>query len=298
MNKLPKNYNGIVEQIIRPTGLLDPIIDIRPIDGSKTEQLKAQLVENEYTDMKFFHEKGHSKNQIDDLLEHIQSTIQKGQRVLVTTLTKRMAEELASFLENLHIKVQYLHSDIDTVERVKILRDLRLGLYDVLVGINLLREGLDLPEVSLVAILDADKEGFLRSHTSLIQTIGRAARHQDGQVILYAQHITRSMKLAIDETRRRRSIQELHNKKYNITPTTVQKEIRDLLVNDEIDNSSDNESADLVKKAEQVKAMSKVEKKEYLKELETQMNIYADMLEYEKAAEIRDLINEMKNNKT
>lgn len=189
-----------IEQIIRPTGLLDPPIDIRPIEG-----------------------------QIDDLLGEIHDRIAKNERVLITTLTKKMSEDLTDYLKDVGIKVNYLHSEIKTLERIEIIRDLRLGKFDVLVGINLLREGLDIPEVSLVAILDADKEGFLRSERSLIQTIGRAARNANGRVIMYADRITRSMGIAIEETQRRRSIQEAYNEKHGITPKTIQKGVRDVI---------------------------------------------------------------------
>lgn len=249
-----------IEQIIRPTGLLDPKIEIRPIEG-----------------------------QIDDLIEEINSNIKKHQRVLVTTLTKRMAEDLAEYLEDLKIKVQYLHSDVDTLERTDILRDLRLGIYDVLIGINLLREGLDLPEVSLVAILDADKEGFLRSSSALIQTIGRAARHENGRVIMYADNITNSMQKAIDETNRRRLIQEKYNKDNNITPTSISKAIADSM-NNEL-NSESNEA----KKAKL--EIDKIPKEEYgalIKDLSSQMKLASANLEFEKAADLRDLIQNIK----
>ena len=190
----------VIEQIIRPTGLLDPPIDIRPIEG-----------------------------QIDDLLGEIQDRIAKNERVLITTLTKKMSEDLTDYLKDVGIKVNYLHSEVKTLERIEIIRDLRLGKFDVLVGINLLREGLDIPEVSLVAILDADKEGFLRSERSLIQTIGRAARNENGRVIMYADRITRSMGIAIEETKRRRSIQEAYNEEHGITPKTIQKGVRDVI---------------------------------------------------------------------
>lgn len=188
------------EQIIRPTGLLDPLIDVRPVSG-----------------------------QIDDLLGEIRKETDKGHKVLVTTLTKRMAEELTDYMREVGIRVKYLHSDIDTLERIEIVRDLRMGVFDVLVGINLLREGLDIPEITLVAILDADKEGFLRSETSLVQTIGRAARNSEGHVIMYADTVTDSMEAAISETNRRREIQDQYNKEHGITPQTIQKDVRDLI---------------------------------------------------------------------
>jgi len=245
------------QQVIRPTGLVDPIIVIKPIEG-----------------------------QIDDLIGEIRQRIDKKQRVLVTTLTKRMSEDLAEYLAELNIKVAYLHSDIDTLERSDILRDLRIGTYDVLVGINLLREGLDLPEVSLVAILDADKEGFLRSSQALIQTIGRAARHQEGTVIMYADHITKSMKQAMDETNRRRTIQEDYNKKHNITPKSITRAVEDRL---NINQKNDS----LAKKVN----LTKIPKDEYgslLKDLTSQMELAAANLQFENAAELRDLINEIK----
>lgn len=249
--------DDIVEQLIRPTGLLDPPIDIRQIEG-----------------------------QIDDLIEEIQKRIAQHERVLVTTLTKRMSEELTDYLKEINVKVQYLHSDIDALERLEILRDLRVGTYDVVVGINLLREGLDLPEVSLVAILDADKEGFLRSRTSLIQTIGRAARHEKGQVIMYADRVTRSMKAAIEETERRREIQDAHNKKHGITPRGVKKEV------------TDDRLAGKKKEVERVQKKQKFikpsELKKTIRNLEQQMDMAAKNLEFEYAAELRDEIEELK----
>lgn len=245
-----------IQQIIRPTGLVDPEIDVRPV-----------------------------KNQVDDLIAEIRLTVVNKHRVLVTTLTKRMAEDLSEYLQELGIKVAYLHSEVDTLERTDILRDLRLGVYDVLVGINLLREGLDLPEVSLVAILDADKEGFLRSDQSLIQTIGRAARHQDGRVIMYADVITGSMKRAIDETERRRKIQQEYNKKHGITPKSIAKNIDKGLRPDMPD--SEKPKLDL----------KKVPKDEYIhlvRDLTRQMDLAAANLQFEKAAELRDMVAEIK----
>ncbi|MEX0881277.1 MAG: excinuclease ABC subunit UvrB [Candidatus Saccharimonadales bacterium] len=249
-----------VQQIIRPTGLLDPQIDVRPTEG-----------------------------QIDDLIAEIKDTVSKKQRVLVTTLTKRMSEDLAEYLADLNMKVMYLHSEIDTLERTDILRDLRLGVYDVLVGINLLREGLDLPEVSLVAILDADKEGFLRSEQSLIQTIGRAARHVDGRVLMYADNKTGSMRRAIDETNRRRQIQERHNKRHKITPKSITREVSAMLP-----RTAKEESASKRMKLD----LRKIPKEEYnymIRDLTSQMNLAAANLEFEKAAELRDLIAEVKS---
>jgi excinuclease ABC subunit B len=246
-----------VQQIIRPTGLVDPTIEIRPVDG-----------------------------QVDDLIDQIRKTIEKSQRVLVTTLTKRMAEDLTEYLKELNIKVAYLHSDVDTLDRTDILRDLRLGVYDVLVGINLLREGLDLPEVSLVAILDADKEGFLRSDTALIQTIGRAARHVEGRVIMYADHITDSMRRAIDETDRRRTIQETYNKEHGITPTGISRAVEKGM------------RPDLPEEAKRAKLdLKKIPKDEYkslVRDLTGQMDLAAANLEFEKAAELRDIITDIK----
>ncbi|MCH9009083.1 MAG: excinuclease ABC subunit UvrB [Chloroflexi bacterium] len=244
----------MIEQVIRPTGLTDPMIDVKP-----------------------------TKGQIDDLLYQIQERVRVGQRCLVTTLTKRMAEELADYLREMGVKVHYLHSEIDTLERSEILRDLRLGVYDVVVGINLLREGIDLPEVSLVAILDADKEGFLRSVTSLIQTIGRAARHVDGRVIMYADVVTDSMKRAIDETERRRAIQESYNKEHGITPKGIQKTVHDI--------------TERVKAIAETRApyitnsdMPKDDLLRLVKDLESQMKTASKNLEFEKAAMLRDQI--------
>ena len=246
---------NIVEQIIRPTGLLDPKIEVKPVT-----------------------------NQIDDLMEQIRIRTQKQERVLVTTLTKKMAEDLTSYFKGLDMKVAYMHSDTKTLERMEILRDLRLGKYDVLVGINLLREGLDIPEVSLVAILDADKEGFLRSERSLIQTIGRAARNTDGTVIMYADELTDSMEKAISETNRRRKIQQEYNKKYKITPKTIKKDIRDSIK---------------ATMAEDIGVEYKLEKSEDIKEtinkLTDEMLKYATEMEFEKAAELRDKIKELEN---
>jgi excinuclease ABC subunit B len=250
----------VVEQLVRPTGLLEPTIEVKP-----------------------------TKGQIDDLLGQIKSRVDKGSRVLVTTLTKRMAEELADYLAEMGIKTHYLHSEVDTLERVEILRDLRLGVYDVVVGINLLREGLDLPEVSLVAILDADKEGYLRSKGSLIQTMGRAARHIDGRVIMYADTITKSMREAIDETKRRRKIQEDFNREHDITPQGIRKAVRDI---------TERVKAAVVaeKRAEYVAGapVSREDTMRLVKELETQMKQAARALEFEKAALLRDRIIELR----
>ncbi len=247
------------QQIIRPTGLLDPEIIVRP-----------------------------TKGQIDDLIAEINDRIAKGQRVLVTTLTKRMAEDLSTYLQELNIKTAYIHSDVDTLERGDILRDLRLGVYDVLVGINLLREGLDLPEVSMVAIMDADKEGFLRSESALIQTIGRAARHQDGTVFMYADNMTRSMQAAIDETNRRRGIQEAYNVEHGITPTSVAKEI------DEGLRAIIPMKEDAKKQKLDLKKIPKDEYATLVKDLTGQMELASANLEFEKAAELRDLIAEIR----
>ena len=250
----------IVEQVIRPTGLLDPRIEVRPVEG-----------------------------QIDDLIGEINQRTQRSERVLVTTLTKRMAEDLTAYLQNAGIKVRYMHHDIDTIERMEIIRDLRLGTFDVLVGINLLREGLDLPEVSLVAILDADKEGFLRSETSLIQTIGRAARNADGMVVMYADTITPSMRRAIDETERRREKQDAFNKAHGIVPRTVIKSVRELL---EISATSEDVASN--QRQGRVKAMTRQEKAAEIARLEKAMKEAAKMLEFELAAALRDQIIELR----
>ena len=250
----------IVEQVIRPTGLLDPKVEVRPVEG-----------------------------QIDDLIGEINIRTQRNERVLITTLTKKMAEDLTAYLQNTGIKVRYMHHDIDTIERMEIMRDLRLGTFDVLVGINLLREGLDLPEVSLVAILDADKEGFLRSETSLIQTIGRAARNADGMVILYADTITPSMRRAMDETERRREKQDAYNKAHGITPKTVVKSVRELL---EISATAEDVASD--QRQGRVKAMTKQEKAAEIARLEKAMKEAAKMLEFELAASLRDQIIELR----
>ncbi len=248
----------IAEQLIRPTGLLDPTVQIKPI-----------------------------KNQVDDLIEQIQERVKKHQRVLVTTLTKRMAEELAEYIKEMGISVHFLHSEIDTFERLEILRDLRLGVYDVVVGINLLREGLDLPEVSLIAILDADKEGFLRSETALMQIMGRAARHVEGHVVMYADRVTDSMRAAIEETRRRREVQQEYNKKYGIVPQTIRKEIKETRL-------AGKKLAPLEEKETDIRNMDKDEIRYYIDELEEQMDLAARNLEYEKAALIRDRITEVR----
>ena len=246
----------IAEQIIRPTGLLDPIVEVRPIN-----------------------------NQIDDLVVEINKVIEKDERVLITTLTKKMSEDLTNYLKEIGIKVKYLHSDIDTLERVEIIRDLRLGKFDVLVGINLLREGLDIPEVSLVAILDADKEGFLRSETSLIQTIGRAARNSEGKVIMYADKITRSMESAIAETKRRREIQMLYNEEHDITPTTIKKKVRDAI---EATVVADEETVYGIKETDNVEEI-----KENIAALQAEMMEAAQNLQFERAAELRDKIKQL-----
>lgn len=253
--EMEKTKGKLVEQIIRPTGLLDPLVEVRP-----------------------------TENQIDDLIEEVHKTIAKGERVLVTTLTKKMAEDLTDYLMEQSIKVRYLHSDIKTIERSEIIRDLRLGKFDVLVGINLLREGLDIPEVSLITILDADKEGFLRSETSLIQTIGRAARNSEGHVIMYGDTITGSMKKAIDETERRRKIQENFNEKHGITPTTIKKNIGEII--------------QITKKAEEaeIEEFNREDIETILINMESEMYKAAEELDFERAARLRDQIKKMKEN--
>ncbi len=251
----------MVEQIIRPTGLLDPTVDIRPIKG-----------------------------QIDDLIGEIHDRIDKNERVLITTLTKKMSEDLTDYLKETGIKVQYLHSEIKTLERIEIIRELRLGKYDVLVGINLLREGLDIPEVSLIAILDADKEGFLRSERSLIQTMGRAARNQNGHVIMYADKITKSMEIAISETKRRRALQEAYNEEHGITPLTIQKEVREAIRATQAAEEQEEYSV-----AAQLEKLSKKEREKVIADMEAEMKESAKALNFERAAELRDLILELKS---
>ena len=251
----PKEW--LAEQIIRPTGLLDPPIEIKP-----------------------------TRHQIDDISREVKETIARGERVLITTLTKKMAEDLTKFLDEAGHKVRYIHSDVETLERIEILRQLRAGVIDILVGINLLREGLDLPEVSFIAILDADKQGFLRSRDALIQTIGRAARNMNGHVTLYADKMTDAMKGAIDETSRRRTIQEAHNKKHGITPTTIQKAIRDI--------SDEQRKLELRRPKHDHQKIPKDEKKRLLEELEAQMDIAAQNLQFEQAADLRDEIELLK----
>ncbi|EES50667.1 excinuclease ABC subunit UvrB [Clostridium botulinum] len=254
-----EHSQSIAEQVIRPTGLLDPEIIIKPVKG-----------------------------QIDDLYTEIQETISRGYRILITTLTKRMAEDLTKYMSELGVKATYMHSDIDTIERMKIIRDLRLGEYDVLVGINLLREGLDIPEVALVAILDADKEGFLRSETSLIQTIGRAARNSESKVIMYADNITKSMKKAISETERRRKIQTEYNEEHGIIPQTINKEVRDLIEATKVAEESTEYGI------ETTKSLTKKEVKKLIKEYTEEMMLAAKNLQFERAAQLRDEIEELK----
>jgi len=257
-----EHTNGeFVEQIIRPTGLLDPIVEVRPIEG-----------------------------QIDDLVQEINKRTELNERVFITTLTKKMSEDLTDYLKELDIKVKYLHSDIKTLERTEIIRDLRLGIFDVLVGINLLREGLDVPEVSLVAILDADKEGFLRSERSLVQTIGRAARNENGRVIMYANKITKSMEYALEETERRRSIQMAYNEEHGIIPKTIKKEVRDLIrISHDVESEEREENI-----LKQFKALSRLQREEELERLTLEMKQHAKDLNFEAAADLRDIIMELK----
>ena len=249
------------EQIIRPTGLLDPKVEVRPIEG-----------------------------QIDDLVAEVNKEIEKKNKVLITTLTKRMAEDLTDYMKDLGIRVRYLHSDIDTLERAEIIRDMRLDVFDVLVGINLLREGLDIPEITLVAILDADKEGFLRSETSLVQTIGRAARNSEGHVIMYADNMTESMEKAISETERRRAIQEAYNREHGITPTTIKKAVRDLIA------VSKKVAETEVKLKKDPESMNRKELTKVIAQVEKQMRAAAADLNFEQAAELRDKMLELKKN--
>ncbi|WP_124057632.1 excinuclease ABC subunit UvrB [Vaginisenegalia massiliensis] len=259
--ELDHTNHEVVEQIIRPTGLLDPVVEVRPIQG-----------------------------QIDDLIKEINLRVERQERVFITTLTKKMSEDLTDYLKELDIKVKYLHSDIKTLERTEIIRDLRLGVFDVLVGINLLREGLDVPEVSLVAILDADKEGFLRSERSLIQTIGRAARNAEGRVIMYADTITKSMQYALDETERRRQVQMAYNKEHGITPKTIKKEIRDLIrITHEVEG--EEKASNVVATFKQ---LSRQQKEEQMERLTMEMKQAAKDLNFETAAQLRDMILELK----
>ncbi|MDK3937132.1 excinuclease ABC subunit UvrB [Staphylococcus pseudintermedius] len=256
-----EHTDEMIEQIIRPTGLLDPKIEVRP-----------------------------TKNQIDDLLSEIQERTEQGERVLITTLTKKMSEDLTTYLKEAGIKVNYLHSEIKTLERIEIIRDLRMGTFDVLIGINLLREGLDIPEVSLVVILDADKEGFLRSERSLIQTMGRAARNDKGHVIMYADRITDSMKVAIDETERRREIQIAYNEKHGIVPKTINKEIHDVIsATVETDETNEDQRKEVPKK------MTKKEREKTIENVEKEMKEAAKALDFERATELRDLLFELKS---
>jgi excinuclease ABC subunit B len=249
------------EQIIRPTGLLDPEVEVRPVEG-----------------------------QIDDLVSEVNQVVEKKQKVLVTTLTKRMAEDLTDYMREVGIRVKYLHSDIDTLERSEIIRDMRMDLFDVLVGINLLREGLDIPEISLVAILDADKEGFLRSETSLIQTIGRAARNAEGHVVMYADTITESMRVAIEETKRRREIQRAYNEEHGITPTSIKKAVRDLISI----SRSEEEPVRGLKLEKEPESMSEKELLKLIGEIQKKMQRAAAELNFEQAAMLRDQMMELK----
>jgi excinuclease ABC subunit B len=257
-----KVSQAVVQQIIRPTGILDPLVFVRPVAG-----------------------------QIDDLLQEVAARVKKGQRALITTLTQRMSEELAGYLNEIGIKSHYLHAEIETLERVEILRDLRLGVYDAVVGVNLLREGIDLPEVSLVAILDADKEGFLRSESALIQIIGRAARHIEGKVLLYANTMTDSMKRAIDETERRRRVQDDYNRLHNITPASIVKQVHDLTdrIRMQVDSAPETAHGDL-----DLAGVSPADLHKMIKELEKEMKKAAQSLEFEKAAALRDQLFEMR----
>ncbi len=253
----------IAEQLVRPTGVVDPIIHVRPTEG-----------------------------RIDDLLEEIRTRVERGERALVTTLTKKMAEDLADYLRELGVKVEYLHSEVDTLERVAILRDLRLGVHDVLVGINLLREGIDLPEVTLVAILDADKEGFLRSSWSLIQMIGRAARNIGGEVVMYADRQTESMKAAIDETNRRRAIQQAHNREKGIEPTTIVKEIHDL--NERLRSVAESTVVYAGERGRDLSELDRGRVEQLIRKMEAEMKAAARELEFERAAALRDEIQQVR----
>ena len=255
--ELEKTNNTVVEQIIRPTGLLDPVVEVRPIEG-----------------------------QVDDLVDEIRDRIERKERVLITTLTVRMAEDLTSYLKGLDLKVAWLHHEVTTIERTEIIHDLRLGKYDVLVGINLLREGLDIPEVSLIAILDADKEGFLRSRRSLIQIIGRAARNADGKVIMYADRMTQSMQEAIDETNRRRTIQMDYNEAHGIVPKTIIKPIHEVV--------RSKETKEMTAKFLKKKKMSVKDKEQMIQNIEREMKEAARTLDFERAASLRDILFEMK----
>ena len=247
------------EQLIRPTGLLDPEVEVRPVEG-----------------------------QIDDLIGEVNKEVEKKHKILITTLTKRMAEDLTQYMKDVGIRVRYLHSDIDTLERAQIIRDMRLDIFDVLIGINLLREGLDIPEITLVAILDADKEGFLRSETSLIQTIGRAARNSEGHVIMYADTMTDSMRQAIDETRRRSQLQDAYNQEHGITPTTIKKAVRDLIAVSKAVAETE------VKLAKDPESMNKKELTKLISQVEKQMRAAAADLNFEQAAQLRDKMIELK----
>ena len=256
--ELEKVENHVIEQIIRPTGLLDPIVEVRPIEG-----------------------------QIDDLVGEIKDRIEKNQRTLVTTLTVRMAEDLTAYLKSMDLKVAWLHHEVKTIERTEIIHDLRQGKYDVLIGINLLREGLDIPEVSLIAILDADKEGFLRSKRSLVQIIGRAARNSEGKVIMYADSITESMDYAIKETNRRRNIQEAYNEEHGIIPKTIIKPIHDVV--------RSKETKEMTAKYLKKKKMGKKDKETMILNLEKEMKEAARVLDFERAAQLRDILFELKS---